>query len=81
MLGPNPKQECFRLVTYYLIDLAFQASGDGPLGWGEFMERYTTMYPSGQPCLPDDPVTAYVNILRAIGTIPRSTTTRGTQTT
>jgi hypothetical protein len=28
---------------------------------GEFMERYTTMYPHGQPGLSDDPVTAYVN--------------------
>jgi hypothetical protein len=24
----------FRLATYYLTDLAFQASGDEPLGWG-----------------------------------------------
>jgi hypothetical protein len=34
MLGTNPTQECFRLAAYYLTDLAFQASGDGPLGWG-----------------------------------------------
>jgi hypothetical protein len=34
MLGPNPTQERFRLATYYLTDLAFQASGDEPLGWG-----------------------------------------------
>jgi hypothetical protein len=34
MLGPNPTQERFRLAVYYLTDLAFQASGDGPLGWG-----------------------------------------------
>jgi hypothetical protein len=34
MLGPNPTQERFRLAAYYLTDLAFQASGDGPLGWG-----------------------------------------------
>jgi hypothetical protein len=40
MLGPNPTQERFRLAAYYLTDLAFQASGDGPLDWGEFMERY-----------------------------------------
>jgi hypothetical protein len=61
MLGPNPTQERFRLATYYLTDLAFQASGDEPLGWGEFMEQYTTMYPRGQPGVPDDPATAYVN--------------------
>jgi hypothetical protein len=47
MLGPNPTQERFRLATYYLTDLAFQASGDEPLAWGEFMERYTVMYPRG----------------------------------
>jgi hypothetical protein len=34
MLGPNPTQEHFRLAAYYLTDLAFQANGDGPLGWG-----------------------------------------------
>jgi hypothetical protein len=67
MLGPNPMQERFRLAAYYLTDLAFQASGDGPLGWAEFMERYTAMYPRGQPGLPDDPVTAYVNSLRTTG--------------
>jgi hypothetical protein len=66
MLGPNPTQEHFRLAAYYLTDLAFQASEDGSLGWGEFMERYTAMYPCGQPSLLDDPVTAYVNGLRAI---------------
>jgi hypothetical protein len=49
MLGPNPTQERFGLATYYLTDLAFQASGDDPLAWGEFMERYTTMYSHGQP--------------------------------
>jgi hypothetical protein len=27
------------------------------------MERYTAMYPRGQPSLLDDPVTAYVNNL------------------
>jgi hypothetical protein len=32
------------------------------------MERYTAMYPRGQPSLPDDPVTAYVNNLRTTGT-------------
>jgi hypothetical protein len=81
MLGPNPTQERFRLAAYYLTDLAFEASGDGLLGWGEFMERYTAMYPRGQPGLPNDPVTAYVNNLRAIGTAPGSATTRGTRTT
>jgi hypothetical protein len=45
MLGPNPTQERFRLAAYYLTDLAFQASGDEPLGWREFMERYAAMYP------------------------------------
>jgi hypothetical protein len=81
MLGPNQTQERFRLATYYLTDLAFQASEDEPLAWGEFMERYTTMYPHGQPGLPDDPVTAYVNNLRATGAAPGSTTTQRTQTT
>jgi hypothetical protein len=81
MLGPNPMQERFRLAAYYLTDLALTASGDEPLGWGEFMERYTVMYPRGQPGLPDDPVTAYVNDLRATGAAPGSTTTRGTRTT
>jgi hypothetical protein len=47
MLGPNPTLECFRLAAYYLTDLTFQASGDGTLGWGEFMEWYTAMYPRG----------------------------------
>jgi hypothetical protein len=75
MLGPNPTQERFRLATYYLTDLAFQASGDEQLGLGEFMERYTSMYPCGQPGLPDDPVTAYVNNLRVTGAAPGSTTT------
>jgi hypothetical protein len=76
MLGPNPTQERFRLAAYYLTDLAFQASGDGLLGWGEFMERYTAMYPHGQLGLPDDPVAAYVNSLRTTDTTPGSTTTR-----
>jgi hypothetical protein len=47
MLGPNPTQERFRLATYYLTDLTFQASRDEPLGWGEFMEWCTAMYPRG----------------------------------
>jgi hypothetical protein len=77
MLGPNPTQERFRLADYYLTDLAFQASRDGPLGWGEFMERYTAMYPCGQPGLSDDPVTAYINNLHTIDTAPGSVTARG----
>jgi hypothetical protein len=32
MLGPNPTHERFRLTAYYVTDLAFQASGDEPLG-------------------------------------------------
>jgi hypothetical protein len=67
MLGPNPTHERFRLAAYYLTDLACQDSGDAPLGWGEFMERHTAMYPRGQPDLPDDPVTTYVNGLHAAG--------------
>jgi hypothetical protein len=47
MLGPNLTQVRFRLAAYYLTDLAFQTSRDEPLGWGEFMERYTAMYPRG----------------------------------
>jgi hypothetical protein len=39
------------------------------------------MFPHGQPSLPDDPVTAYVNNLRATGAAPGSTTTRRTRTT
>jgi hypothetical protein len=72
MLGPNPMHEHFRLATYYLTDLAFHASGAESLAWGEFMERYTAMYPHGQPGLPNDPVMAYVNNLRATGATPRS---------
>jgi hypothetical protein len=34
MLGPNPTQERFRLATYYLTNLAFQASRAEPLAWG-----------------------------------------------
>jgi hypothetical protein len=74
-------QERFRLAAYYLTDLAFQANRDEPLGWGEFMERYTVMYPRGQPDLLNDPVTAYVNNLRTTDATPRSTTTQGAQTT
>jgi hypothetical protein len=70
MLGPNPTQERFRLAAYYLTDLSFQASGPEPLAWGEFMEWYTVMYPRGQPGLPDDTVTAYVNNLRATDATP-----------
>jgi hypothetical protein len=44
------------------------------------MEQYTAMYPHGQPGLPDDPVTAYVNNLHAAGAAPRSTMTWRTQT-
>jgi hypothetical protein len=39
------------------------------------MERYSTMYPHGQPGLPDDPVTAYVDSLHATSIIPGSATT------
>jgi hypothetical protein len=47
MLGPNPTQEHFRLATYYLTDLAFQASGAEPLAWGSSW--------SGTPrCIPMD---------------------------
>jgi hypothetical protein len=45
------------------------------------MERYTAMYPRGQPGLPDDPVTAYVNNLCATDTAPGSTTTLTARTT
>jgi hypothetical protein len=75
-LGSNPTQERIRLAAYYLTDLAFQASEDELLGWEEFMERYTAMYPCGQPGLPDDPMTAYVNSLCTTGAAPGSTTTR-----
>jgi hypothetical protein len=81
MLGPNPTQERFRLAAYYITDLAFQASGAEPLAWGEFMERYTTMYPRGQPGLPDNPVTAYVNNLRVTGAVSGSAALRRTPTT
>jgi hypothetical protein len=81
MLGTNPTQERFRLAAYYLIERSFQAIRDELLAWGEFMERYTTMYPRGQPGLPDDPVTPYVNNIRATGAAPGSTTTRRAWTT
>jgi hypothetical protein len=45
------------------------------------MERYTMMYPHGQPGLPDDSVTAYVNNHHAISAASRSTMNRRTQTT
>jgi hypothetical protein len=76
MLGPNPTQECFRLAAYYLTNLDFQSSGDGPLGWGKFMEQYTIMYPRGQPGLLNDPVTAYVNDLCRTGAASGSPMTR-----
>jgi hypothetical protein len=38
------------------------------------MERYTVVYPRGQPGLPNDPVTAYVNDLRATYASPGSAT-------
>jgi hypothetical protein len=40
------------------------------------MERYTAMYPRGQPGLPDELVTAYVNGLRATRTTSGTVTTR-----
>jgi hypothetical protein len=80
MLGPSPTQERFRLVAYYRTDLAFQASRDRPLGWGGFVERYSAMYPHGQPGLPDDPVMAYVDSLRATSIVPGSATTQSTPT-
>jgi hypothetical protein len=76
VLGPNPTQERFRLPAYYLTDLAFQASGDRPLDWGELMGRYSTMYPHGKPGLLDNPVTAYVDSIRATSIVPGSATTR-----
>jgi hypothetical protein len=42
------------------------------------MERYTAMYPRGQPDIPNDPVTAYVNNLCATNAASRSATTRRT---
>jgi hypothetical protein len=45
------------------------------------MERYTAMYPRGQPGLPDDPVTTYVNSLRTTGAALGSTMTQKAQTT
>jgi hypothetical protein len=80
MLGQNPTQERSRLAAYYLTDLGFQARGDEPLSWGEFMEQYTAMYPRGQLGLLDNPVTAYVNDLRATDATPGSATTRRART-
>jgi hypothetical protein len=76
MLGPNPTHERFSLAAYYLTDLTFQDSGAEPLAWGEFMKRYTAMYPRGQHGLPDDPVMAYMDELRASYTAPGSATAR-----
>jgi hypothetical protein len=45
------------------------------------MERYTKMYPCGQPSLPDDPATAYDNNLHATGAAPWYTTTQRARTT
>jgi hypothetical protein len=45
------------------------------------MERYTAMYPCGQPGLPNDPVMAYINNLCVTGTAPGSTTAWRTWTT
>jgi hypothetical protein len=45
------------------------------------MKRYIAMYHRGQPGLPNDPVTAYVNDLRATGAAPGSTATRRARTT
>jgi hypothetical protein len=45
------------------------------------MEWYTAMFLRGQPGLPDDLVTAYVNNLRSTGAAPGSTMTRRAQTT
>jgi hypothetical protein len=44
------------------------------------MERYTAMYPRGQPGLPDDPMTDYVSSLRTTGSAPGSTTTQRART-
>jgi hypothetical protein len=79
MLGPNPTQESCRLAVYYLTDLAFQASGDGPLGWGSSWSG-TPQCTRGQPGLPDDSVTAYVNDLRTTGAAPRSMTIQRART-
>jgi hypothetical protein len=80
MLGPNPMQERFRLVAYYLTDLAFQASGDEPLGWGVHGAVHRNV-PPGQPGLLDNSVTAYVDSLRTTGAAPGSVTTRRARTT
>jgi hypothetical protein len=53
MLRPNPTQEHFRLATYYLTDLTFQASGAEPLAWGS--SRSGT-----PPCTPVDSPTSWM---------------------
>jgi hypothetical protein len=45
------------------------------------MERYTVMYPRGQPGLPDESVTTYVNNLRATRAAPGTTAIRRARTT
>jgi hypothetical protein len=45
------------------------------------MERYTAVYPRGQPGLPDDPVTANVNNLHATGAASGAEATQRTPTT
>jgi hypothetical protein len=45
------------------------------------MERYTVKYPLGQPGFQNDPVTAYVNNLRAAGATSGSATTWRTPAT
>jgi hypothetical protein len=45
------------------------------------MERYTAMYPRGQPSLPDDPVTAYFNNLHATDAASAFVMTRRTLNT
>jgi hypothetical protein len=57
-LGPNPTQEHFCLAVYSATVLAFKASGEETLTWGEFVTKYDTVYLSGQPGLSNDPVAA-----------------------
>jgi hypothetical protein len=45
------------------------------------MERYTTMYPRGQPGLPNDLVMAYINNLRTTDAASRTTATQRALTT
>jgi hypothetical protein len=49
MLGPNPTKERFRLAAYYLTNLAFQASGDTPLGWGSSWSGTSQCTPVDSP--------------------------------